>query len=122
MDVDLAFDGDGIEIEEQGLVGEGKGITLAVELFGLDGVGGVDDDIVGHRVGHDAVEVGEAEEVLLVGGVVHTVHCGGGVLNAVLEGIVHLVGAAVDGLAGSIAFGIDKTQFFQSGRYGVRPA
>ena len=99
-------------------MGEGKGVALAVELFGLDGVGGVDDDVVGHWVGYDAVDVREAEEVLLVGGVVHTVHCGGGIGQATLEGIVHFVGAVVYGLAGSIAFGIDKSQFFKGGRVG----
>lgn len=118
VDVDLAFDGDGIEIEEQCLVSEGKGITLTVKLFGLDGIGGVDDDVVGHRVGNNAVDVRETEEVLLVGGVVHTMHRSGGIRQATLEGIVHFVGAAVDGLAGGFAFGIDKTQFFQSGRVG----
>lgn len=79
MDVDLTFDGDGIEVEKQGLVGEGEGVALTVELFGLDGVGSINDDVVGHRIGHDTIEVGEAEEVLLVGGIVHTIHRGGGI-------------------------------------------
>ena len=76
-------------------MGEGKGITLAVELFGLDGVGGIDDDVVGHRVGHDTIEVCKAEEILLVGGVVHTMHCSGGIRQATLEGIVHFVGTVI---------------------------
>ena len=118
VDVDLTFDGDGIEVEEQGLVGEGKGITLAVELFGLDGVGCVDDDVVGHRVGYDAVDIREAEEVLFVGGIVHTMHRSGGIRQAALEGIVHFVGAVIYSFADSIALGIDKTQFFQSSRVG----
>lgn len=118
VNVSFAFDGDGVKVEKQGLVGEGKGITLTVKLFGLDGIGGVDDDVVGHRIGHDTIEVGEAEEVLLVGGVVHTVHCGGCVLDALLEGIVHFVGAVIYSFSESIAFGIDKSQFFKSGRVG----
>ena len=118
VDVDLAFDGDGIEVEEQGLVGEGKGITLAVELFGLDGVGSINDDVVGHRVGNNAINVREAEEVLLVGGIVHTIHRSGSIGQASLEGIVHFVGAVIYSFADSIALGIDKTQYFQSSRVG----
>lgn len=108
MDVDLTFDGDGIEVEKQGLVGEGEGVALTVELFGLDGVGSINDDVVGHRIGHDTIEVGEAEEVLLVGGIVHTIHRGGGVGQASFEGAVHFVGAVIYRLAGGIALGIDK--------------
>lgn len=118
MNVSFALDGDGIEVEEEGFVGEGEGVALAVELFGLDGVGGVDDDVICHRVGYDAVDVCKAEEVLLVGGVVHTMHRGGGITYTTLEGIVHFVGTEVDGFAGSIAFGIDKSQFFKGGRVG----
>ena len=118
VNVSFAFDGDGIEVEEQGLVGEGEGVALAIEFLGFDGVGGIDDDVVGHRVGNNAVDVRETEEVLFVGGIVHTMHCSGGIRQATLEGIVHFVGAAVYGLAGSIAFGINKAQFFQSGRVG----
>ena len=118
MNVSFALDGDGIKVEKQGLVGEGEGVALAVEFLGLDGVGGVDDDVVGHRVGHDAVDVCEAEKILLVGGVVHTVHCRGCVLDATLEGGVHLVGAAIDGLAGTVALGVNEAQFLQGGWVG----
>lgn len=118
VDVDLAFDGDGIEVEEKGLVGEGKGITLTVKFFGLNGISCINDNVICHRVGNNAVDVCEAEEILLVGGIVHTMHRGGGIGQASLEGIVHFVGAVVYGLAGSIAFGIDKSQFFKGGRVG----
>ena len=118
VNVSFALDGDGIKVKEQCLVGEGKGITLAVELFGLDGVGSINDDVVGHRVGNNAINVREAEEVLLVGGVVHTMHCSGGIGQATLEGIVHFVGAVINSFAGGFAFGINKAQLFQSGRVG----
>lgn len=118
MDVGFALDGDGIKVKEKGFVGEGEGVALAVEFFGLDGVGGVDDDVVGHRVGYDAVDVCKAEEILLVSGVVHTMHRGRGIGQASLEGIVHFVGAVIYSFAESIAFGIDKAQFLQGGRVG----
>lgn len=118
VNVSFAFDGDGIEVKEKGLVGEGEGITLTVELFCLNSVGGFDDDVVGHRIWNGTIDVREAEEVLLVGGIVHTMHCSGGIRQATLEGIVHFVGAVIYSFADSIALGIDKTQFFQSSRVG----
>ena len=118
VDEDFVVDGYGVEVEEEGFVGEGERVALAVELLGLDGIGGFDDDVVGHRIWNGAVDVRQTEEVLLVGGIVHTVQCGGGVLDAVLEGGVHFVGATEDGLAGTIALGVNEAQFLQGGRVG----
>ena len=118
VDVGFALDGDGVKVEEQCLVGEGEGVALTVKFFGLNGISCINDNVICHRIGHDTIEVCKAEEILLVGGVVHTVHCRGCVLDATIEGGVHLVGAAIDGLAGTVALGVNEAQFLQGGGVG----